>query len=99
MKLRAHIQTLEGEVYFLQEELKDKYFLLSSLITDKQDANIYWKLLTTFEKSTSLSKKQTLLSNRNIDFHVNNGLKNKHISEANKVKKVFFTTGNLCQQW
>ena len=40
MELRAHIQTLENEVYFLQEELKEKYILLRSLITGKQDANI-----------------------------------------------------------
>ena len=38
MKLHAHIQTLENEVYFLREELKENSFLLS-LITVKQNAS------------------------------------------------------------
>ena len=41
-----------------------------------------------------ISKKQTLLSNRNIDFHIDNGSKIEHVSEVNKAKKVFFTTDN-----
>ena len=54
-ELRAHIQTLKSKVYFLREELKEKSFLLRSLITDKQNANICSKLPTTPEKSTSSS--------------------------------------------
>ena len=82
-ELRAHIETLESEIYFLREELKEKSFLMRSLITDKQNANICSKLPTTPEKSTSsspISKKQILPSNKNIDFHINNGLRNEHIS-------------------
>ena len=74
-----------------------KSFLLMPLVTDKQNANICSKLLTTPVKSTSsspVSIKQTSSSNKNIDFHIGNGLKNEHISEVNKVKKVFFTTDN-----
>ena len=44
-------------------------------------------LPTTPEKSTSsspISKTQTLPSNKNIDFHTDNGLKNGHISEVSK---------------
>ena len=82
-ELRAYIQTLKSEVYFLREELKEKSFLLRSLITDKQNVNFCSKLPTTPEKSTSsspISKKQILPSNKNIDFHINNGLRNEHIS-------------------
>ena len=67
------------------------------LVTDKQNANICSKLLTTPVKSTSsspVSIKQTSSSNKNIDFHIDSSLKNEHISEVNKVKKVFFTTDN-----
>ena len=39
MEIREHIQILESEVYFLQEELKEKSFLLKSLIIAKQNAN------------------------------------------------------------
>ena len=94
-ELRSHFQTLESKVNFLREELKEKSVLLKSLIIDKQNANSCPKLPTTPEKSMVLSpitKKQTLTTNKKIDFHTDNGLKNKHISEVNKVKKVFFTT-------
>ena len=77
-ELRAHIQTLESEVYFLREELKEKSFLLRSLITDKHNANICSKLPTTLEKPMSLSpisKKQTIPSNKNINFHTENDQK------------------------
>ena len=98
MELRAHIQTLENEVYFLQKEVEEKSFLLRSLITVKQNANNCSSLPTTPEISKSsspLSKKQTLPSNKNNDFHIdNNGLKNKHISDVNKVKKVFLSSDN-----
>ena len=50
-EFHAHIQTLESEVYFLREELKEKSFLLRSLITDKHNANICSKLPTTLEKN------------------------------------------------
>ena len=46
-ELRAHIQTLVSEVYFLREELKEKSVLLRSLIIDKQNANSCPKLPTT----------------------------------------------------
>ena len=49
------------------------------------------------ENSTSsspITKKQALTTNKIIDFHINNGLKNEHISEVKKVKKVFITIGN-----
>ena len=49
-ELRAHIQTLESEVYFLREELIEKSFLLRSLITAKQNANNCSTLPTTPEK-------------------------------------------------
>ena len=49
-ELRAHIQTLESEVYFLREELIEKSFLLRSLITSKQNANNCSTLPTTPEK-------------------------------------------------
>ena len=97
MIIELRIQTPESGVSFLQEELKMKSFLPMSLITDKQNANSCSKLLTTPVKSTSSSSvsiKQTLSSNKNIDFHIDNGLKNEHVSEVNKVKKVFFTTDN-----
>ena len=87
MKIRANIQTLHSEVYFLREELKEKSFLLRSLITAKQNANNCSTLPTTLEKSTpssSIINKQILPSNKNIDFHTGNGLKNEHISEVNK---------------
>ena len=77
-ELRAHIQTLESEVYFLREELKEKSFLLRSLITDKHNANICSKLPTTLEKPMSLSpisKKQTIPSNKNINFRTENDQK------------------------
>ena len=96
-ELRAHIQTLESEVHFLREELKEKSVLLRSLIIDKQNANSCPKLPATPENSTSstpITKKQVLTTNKNIDFHIDNGLKNKHISEVNKVKKVLITTDN-----
>ena len=99
-KLRASIQILEIEVYFLREELKEKSFLHSSLMSltiEKQNAKICPKLPTIPEKSTAssaISKKQALTSNINIDFHIDNDLKNEHNSEVNKVKKVFFTTDN-----
>ena len=38
-ELRTHIQTLKSKVYFLQEELKEKSFLLTSLITVKENVN------------------------------------------------------------
>ena len=113
MIIELRIQTPESGVSFLREELKMKSFLPMSLITDKQNANSCSKLLTTPVKSTSSSPasiKQTLSSNKNIDFHIDNGLKNEHVSEVNKVKKVFFTTDknqikynkiekkNLCHQ-
>ena len=50
MELHVHIQTLENEVYFLREELKEKSFLLRSLITDKQNASNCLTLPTTPEK-------------------------------------------------
>ena len=77
-ELHAHIQTLESEVYFLREELKEKSFLLRSLITDKHNANICSKLPTTLEKPMSLSpisKKQNIPSNKNINFHAENDQK------------------------
>ena len=96
-ELGAHIQTLEIEVYFLREELKKKSFLLRSLISDKQNANICFKLPATPGKpmsSSPINKKEILPSNKNIDFHTGNGLKKEHILEVNKIKKVFFTTDN-----
>ena len=77
-ELHAHIQTLESEVYFLREELKEKSFLLRSLITDKHNAKICSKLPTTLEKPMSLSPislKQTIPSNKNINFHTENDQK------------------------
>ena len=99
MELRAHIHFLESEVYFLPEELIEKSFLLRSLITTKQDANIvqHYHCSTLpltpekFASSRPISKKP---SNKNIDFHIDNGRKSEHLSEVNKVKKVFFTTDN-----
>ena len=41
MKIHAHIQTLENEVNFLWEDFKEKYFLLRSLRTAKQNAKNY----------------------------------------------------------
>ena len=80
-ELHAHIQTLESEVYFLREELKEKSFLLRSLITDKHNAKICSKLPTTLEKPMSLSPislKQTIPSNKNINFHTENDKKKKN---------------------
>ena len=77
-ELHAHIQTLESEVYFLREELKEKSFLLRSLITDKHNTNICSKLPTTLEKPMSLSPisiNQTIPSNKNINFHTENDQK------------------------
>ena len=99
MELRAHIHFLESEVYFLPEELIEKSFLLRSLITTKQDANIvqHYHCSTLpltpekFASSRPISKKP---SNKNIDFHIDNGRKSEHLSEVNKVKKVFFMTDN-----
>ena len=51
-ELRDHIQTLEKEVYFLREKLKEKSFLLRSLITAKQNAKNSSLLPTTPKKST-----------------------------------------------
>ena len=39
MELSTHIQFLEREVYFLRGELKEKSFLLRSLITAKQNTS------------------------------------------------------------
>ena len=67
------------------------------MLTNKRNANNCSKLLATPEKSASLSpisKKQTLPSNTNIDFHIDNGLKNKNISEVNEIEKGFFNTDN-----
>ena len=47
-----------------------------------------------FTSSSPITKKQALTTNKIIDFHIDNGSKNKHISEVNKVKKVFITTDN-----
>ena len=38
--------------------------------------------------SRLISKKLTLTSNKNIHFHIDNGLKKEHISEVNQVKEV-----------
>ena len=46
-ELRAQIQTLVSEAYFLREELKEKSVLLRSLIIDKQNASSCPKLPTT----------------------------------------------------
>ena len=61
-------------------ELKEKSFLLRSLITDKHNAKICSKLPTTLEKPMSLSPisiKQTIPSNKNINFHTENDQKKK----------------------
>ena len=50
MELCAHIKTLESEVYFLREELKDKSILLKSLIAAKGNANKSSSLPTTPEQ-------------------------------------------------
>ena len=50
MELCAHIKTLESEVYFLREELKDKSILLKSLIAAKGNANKFSSLPTTPEQ-------------------------------------------------
>ena len=96
MELCAHIQALESEVYLLQEKLKDKSFLLRSLITAKQNANVCSALPTTPEKSmllSPISEKQTSQSNKNIDFHIDNGLLTMAY-RSNNVKKVFLSSGN-----
>ena len=41
MKIHGHFQTLENEVNFLWEDFKEKYFLLRSLRTAKQNAKNY----------------------------------------------------------
>ena len=64
------------------------------MITNKRNANNCSKLLTTPEKSASLSPISKIPSNTNIDFHIDNGLKNKNISEVNKIEKGFFNTDN-----
>ena len=90
-ELHAHIQTLESEVYFLREELKEKSFLLRSLITDKHNTNTCSKLPTTLEKPMSLSPistNQTIPSNKNINFHTENDQKKKHISDVNEINHV-----------
>ena len=99
MELRAHIHFLERKVYFLPEELIEKSFLLRSLITAKQNANIVQHyhsstLPLTPEKFASSSPISKRPSNKSINFHIDNGRKSEHLSEVNKIKKVFLTTDN-----
>ena len=90
-------KTLESEIYFSSEK-KWKRNLFTEVIDICQTkckqlfitTNNIWKLTL----SSTISKKQTLLSNGNITLLTFIGLKNELISEVHKVKKVFLTTDN-----